>query len=187
MNIAEQKIINAVIYFVKNTKNCKKTKLFKLIYFLDFIHFKKYGLSVTGLDYIALERGPVPRALLNIFEENKLPPEYSKNFNIEKQISEEDDQYSFNIILKNKQPNLDWFTPNEQKILEEVAFFGQEATANQLIEATHLHNSPWYKVFHDKEKGKGAYIDYFLAIDDETTFDIEEIKERFGIQKEMRD
>jgi len=183
MDIKQQKIVNAIIYFVKNTKNCKKTKLFKLLYFLDFIHFKRYGLSVTGMDYIAIQRGPAPEKLFKIFEKNELPSEYKENFTIQKEISEEDDTYSFNILLKNKKPDLEWFTPNEQKVLEEVVFFGKEATASQLIEATHLHNSPWNKT--KKEKGLGTYIDYFLAIDVETTFSVDEIKERFQIQKEL--
>ncbi|MFC1858011.1 Panacea domain-containing protein [Thermodesulfobacteriota bacterium] len=35
----------------------------KLLYFLDFIHFKHTGKSVTGLDYYAWQMGPVPRDL----------------------------------------------------------------------------------------------------------------------------
>ena len=31
-----EKLIDAIIYFVLNTKYCGKTKLFKLLYFLDF-------------------------------------------------------------------------------------------------------------------------------------------------------
>jgi uncharacterized phage-associated protein len=183
MNINEQKIINAIIYFVRNTKNCKKTKLFKLLYFLDFIHFKRFGLTVTGLDYIAMSRGPVPKQLFELFKQEELPANYKQNFTIQKEISEEDDKYSFNIILKNKRPDLDWFTPNELKVLEEVAFFGKEATASQLVETTHLHNSPWDKV--KKLQGIGSSIDYFLALDDESTLSIEEAKERFQLQKEL--
>lgn len=183
MNINEQKIINAIIYFVRNTKNCKKTKLFKLLYFLDFIHFKRFGLTVTGLDYIAMQRGPVPKQLFEVFNQDELPETYKQNFSIEKEISEEDEKYSFNIVLKKKKPDLDWFTPNERKVLEEVAFFGKKATASQLVEATHLQNSPWFKV--KNAKGIGSYIDYFLALDDESSLSIEEAKERFHLQKEM--
>ena len=45
-----EKLINAIIYFAQNTKYCGKIKLFKLLYFLDFWHFKQTGKSVTGLD-----------------------------------------------------------------------------------------------------------------------------------------
>ena len=34
-----EKLINSIIYFISNTKYCGKTKLFKLLYYLDFMHF----------------------------------------------------------------------------------------------------------------------------------------------------
>lgn len=37
----------------------------KLLYFLDFTHFKQTGKSVTGLDYFAWARGPVPKKLFD--------------------------------------------------------------------------------------------------------------------------
>jgi len=60
-----EKLINAIIYFANNTKRCGKTKLLKLLYFLDFRHFKQTGKSVTGLDYYAWDMGPVPKDLYN--------------------------------------------------------------------------------------------------------------------------
>jgi hypothetical protein len=44
------KLINAIIFFAKNTRFLGKTKLCKLLYFLDFEHFKETGRPVTGLD-----------------------------------------------------------------------------------------------------------------------------------------
>ncbi len=60
------KLINAIIYFANRTKYCGKTKILKLLYFLNFTHFKQTSKSVTGLDYFAWEMGPVPKVL---FEE----------------------------------------------------------------------------------------------------------------------
>ena len=182
MNITEQKIINAIIYFVKNTKDCKKTKLFKLLYYLDFIHFKRYGLSVTGYDYITMPYGPVPSKLLDHFEKNEFPEEYQKYFSIDK-ITDDDDKYSFQIHLKNNKPDLEWFTPNESSVLEEVAFMFKDAQAKDMVEATHFKNTPWDKTV--KTKGMGKHIDYFLALDEESTLTKEEIEERFRLQKEL--
>jgi hypothetical protein len=47
------KLINAIVYFAQNTQHLGKTKLFKLLYLLDFEHFRQTGRSVTGLDYYA--------------------------------------------------------------------------------------------------------------------------------------
>ena len=58
-----EKLINAIIYFVRNTKHCHKLKLFKLLSFLDFEHYRQTGRSVTGLHYDAWPKGPVPSHL----------------------------------------------------------------------------------------------------------------------------
>ena len=63
-----EKLINAIIYFATHTKYCGKTKLLKLLYFLDFSHFKRTGKSVTGLDYFAWGMGPVPKELFKEFD-----------------------------------------------------------------------------------------------------------------------
>ena len=60
-----EKLLNAIIYFLTNTKYCGKTKLFKLFYYLDFMHFRETGRSVTGLDYYAWQFGPYPIELAN--------------------------------------------------------------------------------------------------------------------------
>ena len=52
-----EKLINAIIFFLQNTKYCGKTKLFKLLYLLDFMHFRATGRSVTGMKYYAWGHG----------------------------------------------------------------------------------------------------------------------------------
>ncbi len=58
-----EKLLEAVKYFAANTKYCGLTKLFKLLFFFDFTHFRETGRSVTGLNYQAWQRGPVPADL----------------------------------------------------------------------------------------------------------------------------
>src|SRR5258708_26258226 len=65
INNDRKKLIAAIMYFAKNTNKCGKTKLFKLLYFLDFEHFRQAGRSVTGLSYYAWKMGPVPVALMD--------------------------------------------------------------------------------------------------------------------------
>ena len=54
------KLLNAIVYFIANTRRCHTLKLFKLLYFLDFEHFRQTGQSVTGLRYVAWPKGPAP-------------------------------------------------------------------------------------------------------------------------------
>jgi uncharacterized phage-associated protein len=66
-----QKMLEAIIFFARSTKDCGKTKLIKLLFLLDFEHFRETGRSVTGLDYYAWKMGPVPVQLYNELEDPK--------------------------------------------------------------------------------------------------------------------
>jgi len=68
IDLKQEKLINSILYFKKNTKNYRKMKLFKLLYFLDFVHFKNYGTTVTGMEYSAWKMGPVPERLYHEFK-----------------------------------------------------------------------------------------------------------------------
>jgi len=52
------KLFSAILYFCKDTP--LKTKLNKLLFYADFKHFKEYTVSITGIQYIHLQYGPVP-------------------------------------------------------------------------------------------------------------------------------
>lgn len=165
-----EKLINAIIYFAKNTKYCGKTKLMKLLYFLDFMHFKQAGKSVTGQDYFAWMMGPVPK---NLFEElsGNMKPD------MKTAIKELDAEKDFQQINPKKRFNADYFSKNEMKLLENISFIFKDATADIMIETTHLKNEPWDKTL--KEKGEFQKIDYMLAVDsDIVSLPFDEAKER---------
>ena len=184
MTLTEEKILNGIKYFVIKTHNVGRTKLFKLLYFWDFMHFKKYGMNVTGYEYYTYPFGPVPKELYDYINKNELPEFLSGKLSIieDDEEDEEDSFKRFKVVLEKRKVESDCFSPNEYAILEEVAYIFKEATAKQMTDITHLKNTPF-----DKTQKQGMFIpiDYFLAIDEETELDIEEIKERFTLQKEM--
>jgi len=185
-NFTPQKILAGIKYFSTKTQNVGRTKLFKLLYFWDFMHFKKYGFSITGYKYYTFPFGPVPMELWEQIENDSLPEVFKKEFKIvpDESIDEDQDGYKkFKIILRNKKIDFDWLSPNEKEILEQVAFIFQYSTAKEMTEISHLKNSPWYKT--KKEFGMNKYIDYRLAIDDESTLDQETIEEYLELQREL--
>ena len=185
MNLREQKILNAIKYFVKHTKHVGRTKLFKLLYFCDIAYFEKYGKTITGLKYFTYPFGPVPKDLYEQIK-NDNPPEYfNNNINIiEDNEDDLDDGYKrFKVLLQNKKIDLDVFTPNEKKILDDIVFIFKDATASQMTEASHFHNSPW-KITLDT-KGLMEEIDFLLAKSQNTPFDDEEIKERMFLRENL--
>ena len=149
-----ERLINAIVYFAKNTKYIGKTKLMKLLYFLDFCHFKQTGKTVTGLEYCAWEMGPVPPSL---FEElSSMKPDLADKVAlvpIDK----------FQKVQAKKPFDEEYFTSRQLRLLEQLSFIFNETRAEDMIEVTHLRNKPWHKTLI--QKGKFQKIDYLLAID----------------------
>lgn len=163
-----EKLINAIIYFAKNTKYCGKTKLLKLLYFLDFRHFKQTGKSVTGLDYYAWDMGPVLKDLY--IELDDMRPDL-------KAAIKELPKGGFQKIIPKKKFDGDYFSKRELKLLKDVSYIFQDAKADDMVESTHLKNEPWDRTL--KERGKYHKIDYMLSIDNiDNSLSASEARER---------
>jgi len=171
-----EKLINAIIYFANNTIYCGKTKLLKLLYFLDFRHFKQTGKSITDLDYYAWDMGPVPRDLFIELTE-KMNPDL-------KAAIHDLPQEGFQKIRPKKNFDPKYFSNREMKLLEEIAFIFNNAKADEMVESSHLENEPWDRTL--KEKGELKKIDYMLAIDSEiVSLPYNEAKDRMEERSEM--
>jgi uncharacterized phage-associated protein len=171
-----EKLINSIIFFAKNTKYCGKTKLLKLLYFLDFSHFKQTGKSVTGLDYFAWGMGPVPK---DLFEELSCRMKSDMKMAINDLPKE-----GFQQIRPKKKFAPQYFSNREIQLLEQIADIFKDAKADAMVESTHLKNEPWDRTL--KDKGEFQKIDYMLAIDgDITSLPYDEAKERLEERSEM--
>jgi len=152
-----EKLINSILYFIKKVKYPGKTKICKLLFNLDFIHFKETGKSVTGLDYYAWERGPVPESLFYKISGDIVSEEFQPYIEVIK-------REKLHEIFSKKKPDLSVFSKREKRILGEVAEIYKFAKAEEMTEISHLKENPWYTTL--KSKGEKKKIDYMLAIDD---------------------
>uniref|UniRef100_A0A7V3JAG6 DUF4065 domain-containing protein n=1 Tax=candidate division CPR3 bacterium TaxID=2268181 RepID=A0A7V3JAG6_UNCC3 len=181
-DLAKEKRINAILYFCKHTKFLTETKLYKLLYFLDFLHFKEVGRPVTDLEYFAWNFGPVPSKLFFEIKEKKAPKE------ILKCIIEEKNKLTgkkIGLSFKSFQsPDLDVFSEREIEILKKVADIFRDAKAKDMTEITHLENEPWQKTI--ESKGERAKIDFLLSLDKGKKIDDELAKERLKLSGEMK-
>jgi uncharacterized phage-associated protein len=183
INKAKEKRINAILFFCKKTKHLSQTKLYKLLYFLDFFHFKEVGRPITDLEYFAWDFGPVPEKLYFEIKERNAPEEILKCF-----YEKRDDLTSEikGIFFKSmKNPDLEIFSEREREILEKVAYIFRDTKAEQMTEISHLKNEPWDKTI--KAKGKKEKIDFLLALDIDASIKKELAIERQELSQEMRD
>jgi len=54
------KLENMIYYFIYNEREIVKSKLLKLLWYSDFIFFKKFNVSITGTPYCKNHFGPIP-------------------------------------------------------------------------------------------------------------------------------
>lgn len=208
-----EKLLEAIKYFAGHTKYCGLTKLFKLLFFLDFDHFRETGRSVTGLKYQAWPMGPVPA---DLYEEVKRGPktDMTSHLRIEDPSEIEQDtedrflSYVTDAVntwgneerirethkvhipakiktLKSFNPKI--FTKRELRLMEHIAFMYKELKAKQISEVSHLKGKPWHVT--KTQHGLKAPIDYMLALNEEREGapSKEEILARIEERKEVLD
>jgi uncharacterized phage-associated protein len=178
---AREKLLHSILYFVKNTKYCNITKLMKLLYLLDFNHYKETGRSVTGLPYYTFKFGPVPRDIYN-------------ELNDDGQNSDIHNYFSINKVEYNNKPvttispkrtfnfNPQVFTKRELNLLENISMICKDVTSLPMVELSHTKDKPWDITM--KEEGLNSYIDYNLILD-ESSISLEEIEDRHTEHEEM--
>lgn len=158
-----EKLLNAIIYFLRETNHCHTLKLFKLLNFSDFEHFRQTGRTMFGLDYRALPKGPVPTALLKEFERGG-------NDDLRQSINlfEVKDEITDDLLRRDLKPRAafdkKWFSKRELKIMELVAEFFRDLKANDMSEFSHMKGLPWRSVFQGG-KGSGHLIPPELSLD----------------------
>lgn len=154
------KLLNAINFFVRETKRCHTLKLFKLLNFLDFEHFRETGIGVTGLTYRAWPHGPAPNEL---WEELRNPgPDLRKTVSM---VAVKDD-LTDKLLRRDLKPSADFdpsfFSKRELRIMKLLAEVFLEADGNDMSAFSHSKNLPWHNVWRNGA-GRGHEIPYLLA------------------------
>lgn len=157
--IDERLYNNAVLYFIKycNNQYLHKTKLNKLLYYLDFIYFRDHKKPVTGDIYIHQEYGPVPARADQVLA-------ILKGSNaIDTEAAEYEDGELINFILKDEsQFNESAFSADQKKLLKQICDeFGGWPT-EKIVAQTHLE-APWFysKPYEIVDYAYAHDIDFF--------------------------
>lgn len=137
------KYIHSILFFARNTPNLGKVKLNKLLYFLDFDHFEKYGQSVTNDTYINKDLGPVPQNVDNVLSEMT-----AKNLLLIQCETVID--FTRWSIIPLVPYNPDVFRPSEIAMLCEVNEKWGKLTAKEIVSASH-GEAPWIATRKNEE------------------------------------
>lgn len=153
-----EKLVNAIVFFAHHTNYCGKIKLIKLLYLLDFEHYRQTGRSVTGLDYHAWKMGPVP---IDFYQEwDDLASDLAEAIVIvPKQLID----YVREQVEPRKQFDDRHFTKRELRIMQGLAERFRDDYSKPMVNVTHQEQGPWSAIW-DQGRGKDQRIPYQLAI-----------------------
>lgn len=162
------KLGNGIIFLCEKMGPLPKTKLLKLLFLIEELSVKKYGLPVFGLRFDVWKLGPVPE---DLFYELSSEPNILKKY-----IGREFKNSSYVISPKIKFSD-DEFNDIELRLLEDVAARFKKQNSYQLIHLTHREHSLWHRTASENglierfNKGlttsSDVQIDFLKAIEGE--------------------
>jgi uncharacterized phage-associated protein len=153
---------NAILYFVKFCNNdlLGRTKLYKLLYYLDFISHRDTGKSVTGDVYIKQDYGPVParvdEMITSLREEGKITTDLVPATNGTQRVKF--------ALTPDTVVNESVFDETQRKLLENICTEFSSWTREKIVNQTHLE-APWFfsKPFEIVDYDYSKDIDFFQA------------------------
>lgn len=122
------KIVDVVNYFVnsKEIVSLYKVKLMKLLWYADFLSFKRHGNSITGMVYVSQKMGALPICHKSIID--------LKGINYEEVEFETGTGIKF---LEAEKHNYVSLTKNDRNVLDTIINKFGKYTTNQIIEQMH--------------------------------------------------
>ncbi len=166
-----------MMFFAQNIAKNKigKLKMAKLLFALDFEHFRQTGRTVTGLNYFAYQNGPYPKELMNKMSEKEFPDDLSKDLTlILKGDTKDDGGYLFRV-KEGRSADLSLFSPREVEIMGNLAEIWRDAFGKDIRQWSYTRGTPWQMVW-EKEGRKLDVISY-VYIDRESPITKEEAQE----------
>jgi len=165
----KDKYKNAILYFAEylTPYQLGKTKLAKLLYYLDFISYRDRKEKVTGALYYKQEYGPLAQDLTEMIADLVVEEKLEVSREVVEGTGKQKDK--FHALTK---PNERVFDMYEQELLRKLANTYAEVPTDTIVAKSHLE-APWV------EAKNGAALNYELA------FDIEDFN--LEIEQESRE
>jgi len=150
-----EKLSNMVVHFAVTVQPFK-TKLNKLLFYADFLNYKKTGYSISGCNYRAIELGPVPNGYDTLFEyfqrNERIFIDYIR-FKDRENIGEQ-------FLPNPKRPfEYELFEETEIKTLTFVSKYFKDASSEDIIKTSH-NEKAWKERSNDNRP-----IEYDFAFD----------------------
>jgi uncharacterized phage-associated protein len=153
----KEKIENAICFFATEHQKATRqalpqTFLYKYLAFFDFECLKGIGRPSLGLNYLAMERGPVP---IEIYRQRD-------SFKTECIEFRRVDKDKYSIIAKGR-PELSFFSSYEIDVMKRLIqiFADSFVKSNEISEASHQEIKSWRKAWKRKKNSPMSFEEEF--------------------------
>lgn len=150
-----EKFSEMVIYFTEKLEPWK-TKLNKLLFYADFLHYRQYGYALSGVRYRAINMGPVPNNFNSIYDY------LANNDFIDICMTEFEDGHTGDQFKPNpaRKFNPLLLSQSEIEILSFVSEKFKNTSVKEIIDISHNEDA-WKENFNNGRK----LIDYHYGFD----------------------
>ncbi len=131
----KEKLGNTVVYIASHTSYLSKTKLLKLLYFMEEYSVRRFHTPFLGLPFEVWQAGPVVK---DVFIDLSETPVILDGY-VTKQIKGD-----ATYILPIKEFCDDEFSDNDLVVMQEVVKRYGNKTAKELVALTHKKGTLWY-------------------------------------------
>jgi len=158
------KLLNMMVFFARK-KGISKTSLMKRLWYADFLHFKKHGVSISGACYARLPHGPALEKWMLCLQAATDAGAVS----IESvPIADQDAEIVAEIVHAETDVDESAFTLDELETLKEVAERLEGYTAKALSEMSHAEDA-WKLTPNNKMISYEYAANLHLGLDRGTT------------------
>jgi len=155
---------NSLIFLSEGVSEFNRTKLLKLLFFIEEKSIQEYGTPFFGIDFKLWQFGPVAEDVYNDLEYRDL-----------RLLNEFIYKNPWDEYVKVKEFDDNEFSNNDIKILEDIVNFARHKKAQNMVAITHHKNSLWtrsaikYQVLdillHKKDSKTNYNIDFNLLFE----------------------
>lgn len=129
----EIKVANMISYFSNRISDLFKTKLNKLLFYSDFLHYRNTGYSISGIAYRAIQMGPVPaeydKLYIKLVDDRLVNLEFVKFSN------------GYGEALTGQLASQDVFSETELNAMNQVIKKFGAKTTNEMVYISHLEKA----------------------------------------------
>jgi len=150
-----KKTVQVINYLLNKAEpECTKLKLLKLIFYADREHLRRYGRTITGDNYFALEHGPVASSTKVILDDDTDPKTRSYSSQYLRVVDNR-------TIESLQETDEDEFSESDQEILDEIIQKYGSLSASKLRAMTHEE-----KAYIKNWESRGASLSSDMPLED---------------------